>query len=150
MDFKHSFLQSVQVCLLACLLSFIPFISKAQTPSYQIAGNQIGTKELSVKEAKDILKGKRNFWPNGEEILVGLPSSKAVHAELVAAQIFGTSVNGMQKYWLSLVFQGRGKSPYFFSTPEEMLEWVSKTPGAIAIFPAGFSIPNAYAIRLKE
>jgi ABC-type phosphate transport system substrate-binding protein len=121
----------------------------AQKMDYQLAGNLTGVKELSLKEVKDIFKGRRTFWANGEEMLIGLPSSKAPHAELVASSIFGTTVNGMQKYWLSLVFQGRGKSPQFFSSPEEMMQWIQNNPGAIGIFPLGYPIPNANLIRIK-
>jgi hypothetical protein len=124
-------------------------VVQAQSLPYQIAGNKIGVKELTLVEANDIMKGKRNFWANQEEISIGLPSSKAPHAEIVASSIYRTTVTGMQKYWLSLVFQGRGKSPLFFASSEDMLAWLEKTPGAIGVFPPGFAIPSEFIVRVK-
>jgi hypothetical protein len=124
---------------------------KAQSKPYQLIGNQTGLKEVSIREAKELLKGRNSLWANGEVVSIALPSSKSDYAELVAREIYGTSVNGMQKYWLSLVIQGRGSSPAFFTKPEELLDWVRRTPGAIGILPADFGpVPANLSIKLKD
>ena len=42
----------------------------------------------------------------------------------------------MQKYWLSLVFQGRTSPPVFLDSDAEIIAYVLKTPGAIGVIAA--------------
>jgi hypothetical protein len=37
----------------------------------------------------------------------------------------------MQKYWLSLVFQGRADPPMFFGSDEETIKFVTNNKGSI-------------------
>jgi hypothetical protein len=41
----------------------------------------------------------------------------------------------MQRFWLALVFQGRAAPPIFVDSVEEMVSYVRRTPGAIALVP---------------
>jgi hypothetical protein len=41
----------------------------------------------------------------------------------------------MQRFWLALVFQGRAAPPIFVDSAEEMVSYVRRTPGAIALVP---------------
>ena len=43
------------------------------------------------------------------------------------------STNQFNKYWLAQVFQGRVQSPHFFTSEEELIDYVNQTTGAIGI-----------------
>jgi hypothetical protein len=49
--------------------------------------------------------------------------------------LFKSSPGGMQRFWLALVFQGRAAPPIFVDSVEEMVSYVRRTPGAIALVP---------------
>jgi ABC-type phosphate transport system substrate-binding protein len=115
-----------------------------------IIGNKTGLTELTLKDARDIFKGKMAFWKNKEEVIVVLPSPKSNDAEYVAKDIFQTSVTGMQKHWLALVFQGRANPPVFVQSTREAIDYVNKNPGAIAALHCKISeVPAPIIINLK-
>lgn len=98
-----------------------------------IIGNKTGFESASMKEVKQIFRGKYSSWRNNEQVTIVLPSSKSESAVGVALTIYGTSVSSMQRYWLSLVFQGRFSAPMFLETDQEIVAYVKKTAGAIGV-----------------
>lgn len=129
------------------LSSFLPAQSGE---SLIIIGNKTALTELTLKDARDIFKGKMAFWKNKEEVIIVLPSPKSDDAEYVAKEIFQTSVTGMQKYWLALVFQGRSNPPVFVQSTKEAIEYVNKNPGAIAaLYCKILEVPASIIIKLN-
>ncbi len=115
-----------------------------------IIGNKTGLTELTLKEARDIFKGKMSFWKNKEEVIIVLPSPKSDDATGVANEIFQTSVTGMQKHWLALVFQGRSNPPVFVQSTREAIDYVNKNSGAIAaLYCKSSEVPASLIIKLK-
>lgn len=115
-----------------------------------VIGNKTGLTELTLKDARDIFKGKMAFWKNQEEVIIVLPSPKSDDASGVAREIFQTSVTGMQKHWLALVFQGRANPPVFVQSTLEAINYVNKNPGAIAaLYCKSSDVPASITIKLK-
>ena len=115
-----------------------------------IIGNKTGLTELTLKETRDIFKGKMAFWKNKEEVIIVLPSPKSDDASGVANEIFQTSVTAMQKHWLALVFQGRANPPVFVQSTKEAIDYVNKNPGAIAaLYCKSSEVPSSIIIKLK-
>ncbi len=138
MDFK-SF---VGVFILASCFAFRAF---AQNPGkteitvpgqFVLIGNTTGVSDLKWKQVRSIFKGERSFWQNGSSVVLVLPASNLPVADDIAKQVYGSDVAGMQKFWLALVFQGRGKPPIFISSEEEIIRFVSQNPGAVALISA--------------
>ncbi len=116
-----------------------------------IIGNNTAIKEISLKDAKDVFKGKRVFWKNNEEVIVVLPSPKFEGVENVSNLIFQSSVTAMQKYWLGLVFQGRANPPVFVKNVTEAIEYVNKNSGSIAVLYCEMSeLPSTLLIKLNK
>lgn len=131
-------------------LVFSASLSAQSEEKLTIIGNKTGLTELSLKEARDIFKGKMSFWKNKEEVIVVLPSPKSDDATGVANEIFQTSVTGMQKHWLALVFQGRANPPVFVQSTREAIDYVNKNPGAIAaLYCKSSEVPASLIIKLK-
>jgi ABC-type phosphate transport system substrate-binding protein len=83
-------------------------------------------------------------------VIVVLPSNKSENAESVAKNLYGGSVTAMQKFWLALVFQGRANPPVFLQTSEEIIEYISKNPGAIGVIPKGSAdIPQSIQLTIR-
>lgn len=126
------------------------FISAQSEEKIIIIGNKTGLSELNIKTARDIFRGKQAFWKNQEEVIIVLPSTKSADAEMVAREIFQTSVTGMQKFWLALVFQGRANPPVFVMSTREAVDYVNKNPGAIAaLYCKTTEVPASLIIKLK-
>jgi ABC-type phosphate transport system substrate-binding protein len=111
-------------------------ISSAQTGfvDLTIIGNKTGFDKNAIKEIKQIFKGKYSTWPlSRSSVTIVLPAPQSPNAQKVATQLYANTVSGVQKYWLSLVFQGRANPPIFLETDEEIIAVVKKTPGAIGV-----------------
>lgn len=119
---------------------------KAETWDLIVIGNEIGSELLTEKELRDYMSAKRNFWKNGRAVVVVLPAPKSPSAQRVAEVIYGKSVTGVQKFWLSVVFQGRSNPPVFTDTDGEMVDYVLKTPGAIGVMSS--DVPGVKGLRI--
>jgi len=152
MDFKLT--KRIAKLLLLLFAISSSYISSAQgtwTNNLVVIGNNLGTSKLTQDYMKQTFKGKYSLWSNGQAVTIVLPSSKSAQANEFASLVMGMSVTGMQKYWLSLVFQGRANPPVFFETPSEILKFVSSTSGAIAVIPANTpDIPSYLLIKIQN
>ncbi|MEN9509161.1 MAG: hypothetical protein RLZZ621_1724 [Gemmatimonadota bacterium] len=104
-------------------------------PSFQIIGNTVGVAELDSSSLRAVFRGERSAWPSSKPVTIILPSARAEFAESLSRLLFRTSPGGMQRYWLALVFQGRATPPVFLDSADEMIAYVRRTPGAIAVVP---------------
>jgi len=102
-----------------------------------IIGNKTGFSSNSAKEIKQVFRGKYANWSTREQVIIVLPASKSSSAEIVASVIYGNTVSGVQKYWLSLVFQGRSNPPVFLDSDEEIINYVKRTSGSIGVISSG-------------
>ena len=114
--------------------------------SYVVIANNIGTPKLSGEYVANTFKGKYSLWSNGESVTIVLPSSKSPQASDFASKVMGMSVSGMQKYWLSLVFQGRANPPVFLESNSDIIQYIARTSGAIALIPVNTPDIPAYLI----
>ena len=114
-------------------------------------GNDVTNSDLSFSYVKDVFKARYSIWSNGKSITICLPASKSVHAEKVCREIYDKSVKDVQKFWLSIVFQGKAKSPYFFDTEKEMADFILKTPGAVGVITksSGFNVPKNLIVKVN-
>jgi ABC-type phosphate transport system substrate-binding protein len=116
---------------------------------YKVIGNTTGATELTQAQVKSYFKAKYTLWENGKSVKVVLHSSESNQAEKVAKLLFNTTHQGVKKYWLSLVFQGRANPPVYCDSDSEVLQYVKKTPGAIGIIQSVTSCPSQYLIKIK-
>jgi hypothetical protein len=135
--------------LLSCFASF------GQTAFNEIAivQNKTGFSNGRLKDVQNVFSGKYSQWPlTKETTTIVLPSSKCASAKISAAVIYKSSVKDVQKYWLSLVFQGRANPPVFLDSDAEIIAYVLKTPGAIGVIAAESrkTVENKYLFLFVE
>lgn len=134
MDFNRAYIFIGMALLMLSIV--LPVITKAQAskePEFVLAGNDIGIKSASIKHVRSIFRGKYSSWNNKQPVIIVLPSKKNSSIKDVSSYIYETSTTGMQKFWLSQVFQGRSNPPVFLDSDEEIIRYVAKNPGAIGI-----------------
>jgi len=116
-----------------------------------VIGNNLGSKSFTEQQIIDAFKAKNNFWSNGKALAVCLPETKTSDANLICSKIYAKTVSEVQKFWLSQVFQGRSRSPHFFETDQEMIDFVAKTPGAIGAFvnDKNIAVPTELTLQIN-
>jgi hypothetical protein len=136
--------------ILAILVLNTNFIFCQISPDITVIGNDLGVSTLNKKQLINYTKGEKNFWSNGKKVIISLPSTKTNIAVVISEIIYKTNPVGMQKYWLSLVFQGRADPPMFFSSDEETIKFVQNNKGAIGFINSkNKSQASDYLIEIK-
>lgn len=138
--------------LLIILLFFLSNFVAAQGEinNVQIVGNNIGTVNLKKNTLINVFRGRVTTWDNKKTVTVVLPSQKNGSAVLVAEVIYNTTLKGMQKFWLSLVFQGRANPPIFLDTDEEIIRYVQNNPGSIGVISKVENYPKNLLIEITN
>lgn len=116
------------------LLLMMAFYSVGQTNNLVVISNPKGAQgELTFAELTAIMKGEKQRWKDGTAITIALMKSSTSTGDATAKKVYGITGDGLNKYWLALVFQGKAKAPAFFNSPGDLELFVSQTPGAIGI-----------------
>jgi ABC-type phosphate transport system substrate-binding protein len=124
----------------------------AQTSAFNgfnVIGNTTGVTSLTEEDASAIFRGKKSVWSNGKPILIVLPSTKNPSSAIIARNLFSTDAQGMHRYWLSQVFQGRANAPVFLERWEDVVQRVTTVEGAVAVVPKGVSVPTELIIPIR-
>lgn len=91
---------------------------------------------ISANDLRKIFKGEVQRWKDGTKVVVVMMKTNTTTGNETASRLFNMSGNDLNKYWLSLVFAGKARAPYFISSESELLLFVSQNPGAIGIIDA--------------
>lgn len=142
--------------ILTLALALAPFATADDLAAQQaraeltVIGNATGLTALDRDDLRAIFRGERSVWETGNSVIIVLPSTRSPDLDAFASQVLGMSRSAMQRFWLSLVFQGRASPPVSFDSAEEIVQFVRRTPGAIAVIPAGAGDPpRNLVIRLR-
>jgi len=128
---------TIIITLLFAIIGGESLYGQVSMNAVTIIGNKTGFSSNSAKEIKQVFRGKYANWSTREQVIIVLPASKSSSAEIVASVVYGNTVSGVQKYWLSLVFQGRANPPVFLDTDEEIINYVKRTSGSIGVVSSG-------------
>ena len=88
---------------------------------------------LTFAELHSVLRGEKQRWKDGTKITLALMKSSTPVGSMVTKKIFFMTDKELNKYFLSLVFQGKISAPVFFDSEAELSEYVAKNEGAIGI-----------------
>lgn len=104
--------------------------------AFVLIGNRTGLESPDEPAVRAIFLGEQAIWPTRETVVVVLPSARADFGDRFAREVLQLNRTGMQRHWLALVFQGRARSPVFLDSAAAIVEFVRRTPGAVAMVPA--------------
>lgn len=144
---------------LRILLVFVAFVFQmdqlrsqinADDFSLVLIGNNTGIEKLSKSKMVQFFNGKYNRWPNKQNVIIVLPSSKHPKVELYSNTIYNKSFYKVKKYWFSLVFQGRFNPPHFFDSDQEIIDFVSKNKGSFSVVRESELIPEELIIEIQN
>ena len=142
-------LKLIFVCVV--LMQSATFAQQLSLDGLMLIGNKTGLTSINRKQMDGIFRGTQSIWKSKEQVIVVMPSSKAEFAEQFAASVLQMSHSALQKYWLALVFQGRANAPVFLNSSSEIIEYVKKNPGAIAVVKAAErDIPAGMTITISD
>ena len=137
---------SKYIFIVFILLSGSCFFASAQEVPLTVVGNSRGVPtELKLNALKSILKGEKQRWPDGTKVVIALMKTSTPVGNYTCRKIYNMSGDELNKFFLALVFQGKGQAPSFFNSVSELESFVAQTPGAI-----GITGPAAASVRTIE
>lgn len=123
--------------VIACGIAISMFIStagKAPQSTLTAIGNVSGAPtEMKFSELRAVMKGEKQRWKNGKRIVIALMKTNTPLGKTTSSKIYDMSGDELNKYWLSLVFQGKAQAPVFFTSVGDLQNFVAQNPGAIGI-----------------
>ena len=138
---------ALSIVLLCCLTT--PKVFAQSFGLCAIVNEGVPDKIMSIHKLKSIIKGETTKWSNGTLIQVAIMSPKTEEGEATANVIFNYSASKMNKYYLSMTFQGKMETPLFFSMEEDLIEYVINNEGTIGIINY-LSVSNAIKISIDD
>jgi hypothetical protein len=114
------------------LMSF----SDDDTPISVFANEKGSPSNLTIKELKAVVQGEKQRWPDGTRISLAFLKTTTPAGNATARKLLNMSGDQFNKYWLALVFQGKATAPMFFSSAQELDNYLSSTPGALGVVDA--------------
>ncbi|HXE07590.1 MAG TPA: hypothetical protein VN612_06825 [Acidobacteriaceae bacterium] len=95
-----------------------------------IANNSVAASEISRAELRDLFTGATSSIKGSGEVSPVLQKDGPAHQEFLG-QYVGKSDSAFRAGWRSLLFSGQGAMPKTFETDADVVEYVSRTRGAI-------------------
>jgi hypothetical protein len=134
---EQTVIMKSQVCKYFIILFFLITSGShlfGQDISLSAIANEKGSPEnVSFAELKKIFRGEKQWWQDGTKVVIALMKTSTPAGSATAKKLLGMSGEELNKYWLSLVFQGKAKAPAFFNSEKELIEFVNQNKGAIGI-----------------
>ncbi|UCH95786.1 MAG: substrate-binding domain-containing protein [Candidatus Aminicenantes bacterium] len=95
-----------------------------------ITNPDTGISSLKQKEIREIFTGKKKSWENDGKITLAILKNSKIHKQFLK-QFVSKTPSQFRNYWREKVFTGEGSSPRTFETEERLINFVSRTKGAI-------------------
>lgn len=91
---------------------------------------------LSTDDLNRIFLGKKTLWETGTRIVPAMPEEESPAGETFLAGTLKKSVSQFRAYWKRLLFSGGGTVPKVFRSSAQLVDFVARQPGAIAVIEA--------------
>lgn len=124
--------------LVACL-ALIPMLASAQGVDRSlrvVVSKENKLASLSTDDLTRIFLGKKTLWDSGTRIVPAMPEEESPAGELFLTRTLKKSVSQFRAYWKRLLFSGGGTVPKVFRNHDQLLDFVARQPGAIAVVEA--------------
>ncbi|MFZ5562503.1 MAG: hypothetical protein ACOZBW_00510 [Thermodesulfobacteriota bacterium] len=119
-----------------------PAPAQAETV-YVFVNAGVPDSSLTQTEIQNIYLGKKDKWNDNQKINFTALNGGACHEEFLKQHVGRTDFQ-FQNYWKKQIFTGQGQPPRAFDSDAELIDYVSKTGGAI-----GYSCTQPDAGKVK-
>jgi hypothetical protein len=98
---------------------------------------------LKKKDIRDIYLGRKKSWEKNDKITLATLKKGKAHKQVLDRFVHKTPFQ-FRNYWREKIFLGEGESPRSFETEERLINFVSRTKGAIGYI----SSPTTRSVKI--
>jgi ABC-type phosphate transport system substrate-binding protein len=113
-----------------------------------IANSSVKAEGVSQDELKGVFLSTKTSLSDGSHVEPVLLKSGAAH-EAFLKEYVGKTGNALETYYRSLVFTGKGSMPKTLASDAEVVDYVSKTKGAIGYVSADAGTDGVKVLEVK-
>jgi ABC-type phosphate transport system substrate-binding protein len=113
-----------------------------------VAHASVSETEVDNTTVRRIYLGKKTRWDNRTKIIPVILKDESLHKVFVK-EILNRSVSNFENYWKQAVFTGRGIPPRAFDSELDLLQYVSRTPGALGYVSRRTAYPGVKVLALE-
>lgn len=106
--------------------------------------------DLKQSEFEHIIRGEQQRWKGGEGVTIALLKTSHPVGLKTAQSVFDMGANEFNRYWLSLVFEGKCKAPVFFNSEAALKDFIMLNQGAIGIVSAELGTSGVRVLNIKD
>ena len=132
-------------------LSALIFVTASPAPVSAIkviAHTSVNVSQVSRDDLKGVFLETRTSLPDGSRVEPVLLKSGEAHDTFVK-QYTGKTTAGLESYYRSLVFTGKGAMPKMLNSDAEVVAYVKRTRGAIGYVSDGASTDGVKILVVK-
>ena len=133
---NHGLKTVIAACLLCWVLMPGTAFGASADDIIVVANPNVPTDTLAQDEIQSIFLGEIVKWSDNTMITVVILKNQEVH-ELFLKKYIKRTAFQFNNVWRRILFTGKGKPPIRMKSQGELLEYVSKTAGAIGYVSSG-------------
>lgn len=133
--------------LMIAVLSLSPCAAHLPAAETIIVNAKSSAPSLDDDDMRSYFLGKKTTWSDGSRVVVVVLRDGASHDALL--KLLGKSSSQFSTGWKKLIFTGKGAMPEQVDSEDELVEFVARTPGAIAFVDAGKVKDGVKAVSIK-
>lgn len=146
MKMKVQFMMAV---LTVCGLVVCGMMPDASAGEVMIIANpSVPASSLDPDAIKNIFLGKTAKWDNNDMVTIVVSEQSDVHKDFLDKYIKRTE-NQFSNVWRQNLFTGKGKQPVKVTSIDELVDYVSKTKGAIGYISSDATLPAEVKVLAK-
>lgn len=119
---------SLSRILLATVL-MLPLVRAADSVVV-VANKSVSVTAIAPDDLREIFLGRQHSLRDGSKVTPVLLRGGPVHESFLKSYL-GKSMEGFRTWWLNIVFTGQALLPKTFASEAELVDYVSRTQGAI-------------------
>ena len=131
------------------LLTLVTASSASESAIKVIANPSVKVTQISLDELKSVFLVTRTTLADGSSVEPVLLRSGTAHESFVK-EYTGKTKAGLENYYRSLVFTGRGAMPRMFKSDEELVAYVKRTSGAVGYVTTAASTEGVKILDVRK
>lgn len=131
------------------ILLAILFFNSCYADVVIIGNSAIQESAISKSDVKRIFLGKMKKWTNGEKIKPAVLKKGKTHQAFIETFVEKT-LSTFATYWKRALFEGTGIPPKSFTSEENIIRYVSNTPGAIGYVSTETELGDVKIFSINE
>lgn len=134
--------------LLAALILLARQTLPAEAPVVVVANSSVSVTAIPPDDLREIFLGTKYSLSNGAKVTPVLLKSGPVHDAFLKSYL-GKTAEGFRTWWLQIVFTGQGLLPKTFVSETDLVDYISRTRGAIGYATRASVRGNVRCISVK-